>query len=333
MRRTGQIIRTVVIGFGVCLLLLAALSTWNLVAEWQWRMRNPVPGAFYSIQGKQMHIVCTGTGSPAAVLESAAGARWMQWRKVQPALSAVTEVCSYDRAGHGWSEPRKGPRDAEIIVRELHSLLDQAGVKRPFVYAGESAGGLYVREYAREYPTELAGVALLDASSPQQIDELPNFRALWESDVRDYQRSLWMDRLRVWSGWERLMGNCASQTSSEIDCRPAYVDLDDGELPYFDLTSRQAGRLKSFGNIPLLIITRDTEKPPATARQAADYPVWIQEQEASKSLSPRSWRVIAHDSGHIVPMDRPDLVVTEMALLINYLRGGPSPPFGSTETK
>lgn len=101
------------------------------------------------VDGLQMHIDCSGTGSPAVVLEAAASAPWSVWRKVQPELSKVTMVCSYDRAGHGWSEPRKGRRDAETIVRELHLLLDKAGVKPPFVLAGHSAGGLYVREYAR----------------------------------------------------------------------------------------------------------------------------------------------------------------------------------------
>ena len=40
--------------------------------------------------------------------------------------------------------------------------------------------------------------------------------------------------------------------------------------------------------------------------------------------------LIAHDSGHPVHHDRPDLVVAEMTQLVTYLRGGESPPFGST---
>jgi pimeloyl-ACP methyl ester carboxylesterase len=293
-----------------------------------------VPGDFYSIEGKQMHIVCTGTGSPAVVLESAASARWLQWRKVQPELSHVTRVCSYDRAGHGWSEPRNGLRDAETIARELHSLLDHAAVERPFIYAGESAGGLYLREYAREFPAEVAGVALIESSSPQQIDELPGFRACWERDKRKAQRTLWTDRLRVWSGWERLRGHCASQNNA--DCRPAYVDMDENEFIYFDMSSRQAGRLKSFGNIPILIVTGEKEimaGKTAKDMDRAETAVWNSEQEASKSLSPLSWRVVARGSGHIVPIDRPDLVIAEITRMIGYLRGGTGPPFGSTTTK
>jgi pimeloyl-ACP methyl ester carboxylesterase len=209
-------------------------------------------------------------------------------------------------------------------------LLDQAGVERPFIYGSESAGGLYVREYAREYPAEIAGVALIESSSPGQIDELPGWRADYEKDKREAQRALWKDRLLVWSGWERLLGNCSNGPNA-VDCRPAYVDMDQNELPYFEESSREAGRLKSFGSVPLLIITKDTASGhEKTAQDAAQDVVWAKEQEASKGLSPLSWSVIARGSGHIVPIDRPDVVVAEITRLTGYLRGGPVPPFGAT---
>src|SRR6266851_3177888 len=340
-RSLGRRAARLAIGAAICVLFLLTLSLWNLLAaEWQ-HDRNPVPGNFYTVEGLQMHIDCSGTGSPAVVMEAAASAPWSLWRKVQPELSRVTQVCSYDRAGHGWSEPRKGSRDAETIVRELHSLVDKAGVKRPFVLVGHSAGGLYVREYAREFPTEVAGVALIESSSPRQIDELPGFRAAYEEDKRDAKRELWEDRLRVWSGWERLLGKCyvsakdfpgwAGQYNA-MACRPGYVDTDESELNYFEESSKQAGRLISFGRIPLLVITRDPDlqKEGLSPRALAQIPVWDREQEESKSLSPLSWRVIARNSGHMVPKDRPDVVVAEIIRLIDYLRVGPEPPFGST---
>jgi hypothetical protein len=117
-------------------------------------------------------------------------------------------------------------------------------------------------------------------------------------------------------------------------CRADYVDTDESELNYFEESSKQAGRLMSFGRIPLLVITRDPDfREGMAARGVAQIPVWEREQEESKSLSPLSWRVIARNSGHMVPLDRPDIIVTEMIHLIDYLRGGPAPPFGTTATK
>ena len=130
--------------------------------------------------------------------------------------------------------------------------------------AGHSAGGLFVREYAREFPADVAGVALIESSSPRQIDELPGFLASYEEDKQDAERELWEDRLSVWSGWQRLLGRChvlakdfpgwAGQYNA-MACRPDYVDTDESELNYFKESSKQAGRLTSFGRIPLVVIT------------------------------------------------------------------------------
>lgn len=338
-----RVARPAAISAAICSLLLLTLSLWNLaVAKWLHK-RNPVPGNFYTVEGSQMHIDCSGSGSPTVVLEESASSPWSQWRKVQPELAKITRVCSYDRAGHGWSEPRKGPRDAETIVRELHSLLDQAGVQRPIILAAHSAGGLYVREYAKEHPSEVAGVALIDSSSPQQIDELPGFRADYEQDKRDAKREWWMDRLLVWSGWERLVGHCSVPAENypgwagqydAMACRPDYVHTEECELEYFEESSKQAGRLTSLGHIPLVVITRDPEfRKDLSPQGVEETSVWQREQEASKSLSPLSWRVIARNSGHTIPRDRPDVIVAEVTRLIGYLRGGPAPPFGSTATK
>jgi pimeloyl-ACP methyl ester carboxylesterase len=334
--------RAIKITATLCLIFLLALPLWNLaITKWQ-HARNPVPGNFYSVNGRQMHIDCTGSGSPTVVIETGAGASWLGWQGVQPRLAPITRVCTYDRAGHGWSEPRSGPRDAETIARELHALLDQAGVQRPLVLAGHSFGGLIVREYAREFPAEVAGVVLIDSSSPHQLDEIPGERASYEEDKRNQGRELMWEKLRVWSGWERMMGDCRDEPSKELAylagqynalmCRPAYVGGEDSEIADFDTSLQQAGRLTSFGDVPLLVLSRDitlsekNQTPQAIARNQ----VWDREQEASKSLSPLSWRVIARSGGHSLHHQRLDVVVAEMTRLIQYLRGGPKPPFGST---
>src|SRR5262249_53250150 len=107
-----RVVCVAAVGAAVYALLLSSLF-WNLAAaHWQHK-RNPGSGTFYSVEGRQMHIDCSGTGSPTVILGAAASAPWSEWRMVPPGLSHVTQVCSYDRAGHGWSEPRTGPRDAE----------------------------------------------------------------------------------------------------------------------------------------------------------------------------------------------------------------------------
>jgi hypothetical protein len=114
-------------------------------------------------------------------------------------------------------------------------------------------------------------------------------------------------------------------------CRPAFVGGEESEYPYFEETSRQVTRLESFGMLPLVIISRDpAAEKDASADTVAQERAWDQEQERMKTLSPRSWRVIARGSGHGVHHARLDLVLREVGLLIDYLAGGPPPPFGIT---
>ena len=117
-------------------------------------------------------------------------------------------------------------------------------------------------------------------------------------------------------------------------CRPEYVDTDESELNYFEESCQQAARLRSFGKIPLLVVSRDPDLPKAgmTERQIAQDAVWNSEQEELKSLSALSWRVIARGSGHMIPQNKPDVIIREVTVLIGYVRGGPAPPFGSTTT-
>lgn len=340
VRRVSKMIGAAILCVALVSLIMAG---WSFLAAWRQHRDNPPAGEFFEVNGKRLHIECSGEGSPAVVLEAAASAPWSEWRLIQPQLSQVTRVCSYDRPGHGWSPPGNDTRDAETIVRDLHGLLDAAGVGRPFVLAGHSAGGLYVREYALEHPTEIAGMVLIEASSPHQIDELPGFRSSYEEDQRDARNDLWKDRVRVWTGWERLMGHCSVSPSTTIQgtwvaqyaamaCRPGYVDTDEIELPYFEMSSQESSRLQSLGKVPLLVISRDvsfhaSEQSP---RGRDQLPVWDREQEQEKTLSERSWRVVAEHSGHMVNNDRPDVIVREVTRLVSYLRGGEAPPFGST---
>ena len=136
------------------------------------------PGEFFDVGGRRLHTLITGTETARrpVVLEAGLTAISSCWAWVQDGASKTTKVLSYDRAGLGWSDPSRDRKDARSIANDLHRLLDVAKFPRPFVFVGHSMGGIFGRAYAALYPDEVSGMALVDASHPEQIERSPNIR-------------------------------------------------------------------------------------------------------------------------------------------------------------
>jgi pimeloyl-ACP methyl ester carboxylesterase len=130
---------------------------------------HPAPGRLVAVGGHRLHIHCVGSGQPTVILEAGLGNDVNHWSRVQPEIAQVARVCSYDRAGLGWSEAGPLPRTAERIVQELALLLEAAGEAPPWVLAGHSNGGTYVRLFAAAHPEKVQGLVLVDPN-PEVIE-------------------------------------------------------------------------------------------------------------------------------------------------------------------
>ena len=148
------------------LALLAVGGAVETVVEASDGSRSPNGGQLVDVGGHNLFIACSGTGSPTVVLEGGLGQGSDYVALLAPAVATKTRVCAYDRAGHGRSDAASGPQDGPAIARDLHALLVASGNHGPYILAGHSAGGAYVPFFAAEYPSEVAGVVLLDAMSP-----------------------------------------------------------------------------------------------------------------------------------------------------------------------
>ena len=120
------------------------------------------PGRLIDIGGINMHIHCTGEGIPTIVLDAGLNGGTMSWAGVQEHVSNHTRVCSYDRAGMSWSEEGPKPRTFMRIADELHALLQAASEEGPYVLVGHSVGAHTIRFFAQKYPTDVAGIVLVD---------------------------------------------------------------------------------------------------------------------------------------------------------------------------
>ena len=164
-RRHHRFARAVVaVVAAVAVLLLACAGTERYLSRTD-RERFPPPGRLVSVEGTVMHLSCSGTGQPTVLLEAGLGESSLTWVAVQRSLSATTRVCSYDRAGYGWSDSRDRPWTASTAASELKSLLTAAGEPGPYVVVAHSLGSFVARELAATQPDQVAGLVLLDPTN------------------------------------------------------------------------------------------------------------------------------------------------------------------------
>ena len=125
--------------------------------------------------GRRSRLVCAGPSGGAdltVLMESGAFGLAADWGVVQERLTARGQrSCAYDRAGLGWSDPGPEPRDGLAVVSDLEKLLAASGERGPFILVGHSMAGLYLRLFAARNPALVAGVVLVDATTPEAMDE------------------------------------------------------------------------------------------------------------------------------------------------------------------
>lgn len=313
--------------------LVACSATLNVLAIRILAARHPVPGALVDIDGRAMHIYCVGKGTPTVVLESGAGDDWIYWQKVQPEASRASRVCTYDRGGLGWSDPRPGRRDAHAIAADLHRLLAAAGERPPYVMVGASAGALYARMFAATFPSEVSGIVFVDGSTPEQTRALPGARYT-DSAARQRHRAAAWEWIEMASGWSRLSGGCRGDVDEGLEqyaavaragaCRPSLASSALAEWDDFWHSADEVSGARCCGELPIVIVSQDPDRPKPgwSADAIAAQRIWNDLQEGLKVLSPQSRRVIARGSGHHVMIDRPEVVVRAIRDVVDAARSG-----------
>jgi pimeloyl-ACP methyl ester carboxylesterase len=217
---------------------------------------------------------------------------------VQPEIAKITRVCAYDRAGLGWSDPGPFTRDAQHIATELHTLLQNSQTLGPYVLVGWSYGGLYSRVYANQYPEEVAGLVLLDSSSPDQCSSTP----AWQSQCASTARNASIVHILARFGVMRLIdlfqpptGLPTPQNGALLASSSATKDWDaqNAEFLATSATNAQVHDSKGFGGIPLFVLTAtDHGAAPDLERQ---WQVW---QSGFTALSTNSIQRVVPGATH-----------------------------------
>ena len=304
----------------VVAIALAGLLYEN-ISETRDRRAVPMPGRPVDVAGRKMHIDCEGEGSPAVILSSGLGDTYISWMKVQPEISRFSRVCSYDRAGLGYSDSSSKPRTSKVIAQELHALLQAAGVAPPYILVGHSMGGFDVRLYASLYRDQVAGMVLVDASHPDQESRLPpelknlEGSALREEEFLEYTMPF---------GLPRLIGLCEDdlgQRAAECNFHSAREIV--AELKAIPESSAQAAATPSLGDMPLVVLSHDPDKPssefpPDLAKSVNE--AWEKMQEEMAHLSSRGTQMIAKNSAHYIQIDQPQVVIDAVHAVVEKAR-------------
>ena len=293
------------------------------------RDANPLPGQLVATSTQQLHLHCIGDGSPTVIFESGLGGTWVDWTFAQPTIGQQTRACSYDRPGLGWSPPADQPIATINVAQNLHDALTHANIEPPYVLVGHSMGGVHVREFAAQFPDDMAGLVFVDSSHEEQ-----GHRLIWgETGIESvllvrYSICNWTARFGLMRLFKRH-NNITQHTPYPAEQRNALLATlnqshtcrairNEFLAAYDDVT--QNGKPLSVGNLPVAVLTAGRElnftqtelETGVTVDGVDNYRrrgVWFDLQREIAAISTNSIHLAAEQSGHYIHSEQPDMVI------------------------
>jgi pimeloyl-ACP methyl ester carboxylesterase len=333
-RRLKRIVRWIFLALFVLVVVAAIVgASYEAIGNSADARRFPQQGQSFSLGTEfanlKLNLDCQGQGSPTVILDSGLGVPGVGWRPVQMEAAKFTRVCWYDRAGYGWSDASAAPRTSLQIVKELHALLTAANEKGPFVLVGHSFGGYNVRVYNGQYPTEVVGMVLVDASHEDQRSRMPpGLQATMAKAEEQLKRQEMLAPLLIRFGIARFTQRSQpppqgvskefAQEMQYLQMQTKFIEASGSELSLF--SPQSADQVRAAGNLedkPLVVLTAGknvspSDLPPGTSMKDFDdfHQIWVNELQVKEAnLSTRGKRIIVADSDHMIPFERPDAIV------------------------
>lgn len=223
-------------------------------------------------------------------------------------LSTNTRVCAYDRAGYGQSEPGPLPRNSQREAEELHSLLQNAGVREPYLLVGHSLGGLNIQIFAANYPEQVAGMVLID---PPPLDwfiegPFPQLTQLLEHETAAL--------------WQAVEAARVADDPGQVN-QVGFIEALASEQEQLQMSSGpQAAGIESFEALPLVVIAATEPNPQFGEQAEAFQQFWIKQNEALLSKSSNSKFLLAEDSSHMINRDAPQLIIEAVKGMLDDLQ-------------
>lgn len=319
-----------------CSLLILVASGAALLAQGD--VGRP-PGRLVDVGGRTLHVHCTGSGSPTVVIEAGASSFALDFSLVQPEIARNNRVCSYDRAGRGWSEARSEVDTPTRVVSDLRGMLAAIGAMPPYVMVGASFGALYVRLYQLEHPDDVAGLVLLDPATEDRLFTLFEGRMVTigslsaeqllttlpasgsvpnRAGTRPPQMGAPFDRLpkdlyetRIKLD-QRLIASQGTSVSADI----VRKDAEANRAMFARLLESRTAKAPPMRNTPTVVLTRGIDMTPGIAENHAGL----------AALSTNSRHTVVPDAGHELHLFAPSIVAQAIRDVSIAARGGTQLP-------
>lgn len=302
--------------------------------------------------GAKLNVTCMGIGSPTVVLDGGWSDWGPAWAVVQPHIAEFARACAYDRAGSGFSGPGPLPRTTERIATELHTALKNGGIPGPYVLVGHAFGGDHVRAFADLFPSDVAGLVLVDADA-SDMDTDENRKSDDDGDI-DYVPKLRQCREAIAAGKAtfalsvppgRPAPMCAqgffrglpeSQWSGELNA--ALLDLGQHKVAMWDSIISEMEQMpadeiwlqdhrRSLGRTPVRILTSGNhgvghlDHPPEPTLDQLKY-------EYDRAVAQSKWLTLSTDARQIfvrgsseyIQFDQPDAVIAAVKDVVEISR-------------
>lgn len=292
------------------------------------------PGKLIEVDasGRRLHALIAGDPAlPTVLLDSGLGANSLAFSSVIEELGRNAYVVAPDRAGYPWSDlvPPNVVLDTRHAVEDARLLLKALGRTPPYILGGLSYGGINMLQWTLLYPDEVSALALIESSAPDMYRYVPRMPSPAKSAeqlrrVGNIAKRGWLRflpaalRLRTIPGMTKLREPYRSLWAA-IVAEPALYESAARESDALESSLRAASAPPgALGNLPLIVLTGAAmwgEKRSLVLR-ADQKSAMLALREKLATLSTRGEHRMVDGAGHLIPLDRPEVVTATMLELV-----------------
>lgn len=294
--------------------------------------------------GRAIHFVCMGKGSPTVILTAGLGDWAASWSTVQPQIARTTRVCAWDRPGFGLSDAGPQAYSSATMTADLEEALSRGRIGGPYVMVGHSLGAFESLLYADRHPDKVSGVVLIDPSVPGQAGLMKRVAPAIAEANDAYVKGL-----------VGLVQGCAKTAANSVGATPPK----ECELPYpasypleviaalkaeaakpnqvqavisfyqnVALSGEQVvNRSRDYGSMPLVVLTATEAQapPPGTSAEAVSQTsvfmeAFDKEHDSLAALSSRGINARVPGASHYIHQLKPQVVIDAVEQVIAEAR-------------